>query len=120
VAVFGLVHATAAAQADLATGILSALLLVGLLSVVALAAFVWGVVELFGIWRDPISERTHRWAPRLGWANGLLGLASAVGAVIAVPRSADGWKLVFVAAALLALGATLLVSSRRAGPARGM
>lgn len=87
------------------------LVLVGGAALAALLAFGAGVVALVGLPRNVTR------AVRFGWINLAVGAAAVLGAVVAVPRSADGWKLVPAGLLPGILGVVLLLRSRQ--PVRG-
>jgi len=112
---FGLTPRHAAAHgADLAQEILLALIVAGLAALAVVAVFVGGIVGFVLLRRDSLCPRRRRWARRLGWTNTGLGLVALTGAIIAVPRSADGWKMIPVSLGLVGLGVVLLLAERKA------
>lgn len=102
---------------SLADSLLLVLLGVGSASLAALATLIGGVVVLIKLGSGTATDR-HRTVGRLfGGANLALGVFCFIGALIAVPRSADGWKLFPAGLPLSMLGVALLAVGRR--PAGG-
>lgn len=98
---------------SLADSLLLMLLGVGSASLAALVTLIGGVVVLVKLSSGTATDR-HRAVGRwFGWANLALGVFCFIGALLAMPRSADGWKLFPAGLPLSLIGVALLVLGRR-------